>query len=155
MRQKNNKLLIKSDDFWSVKDLFIFLSSLNCLYNRLLVLKKYKGGKLYNQFRYSTLLVPKDEQINISSLKIGSPGQFDLKGSGEIIREIRELIKDLSFRNRHEEILGELKIIKEKIALLKQMGISEEEIQEKILPLILSPIKKINRKIKEHNIELL
>lgn len=154
MRQDNNELLLKSDDFWSVKDLFIFLSSLNCLYNRLFVLKRYKKGKLYNKFRYSTLQVLKDEQINIKSLKISSPAEFNLRGIGEIIGQLREVIKDLSFRNWQEQTLGNLEIIIKTAAALRQIGFSEREIKERLLPQILNPIKKINGKIKKHNIEL-
>ncbi len=90
MEKENNKLIMESDDFWSVKDLSIFLSSLNCLYNRLFVLKKYsdgklhnrynRQGKLYHRFLYSTLLISNEEQIKIDSLKIGSPGLFNFIG---------------------------------------------------------------------------
>lgn len=52
-----------------------------------------------------------EDRLRIRRIQMASPGSFNLSGSGEIIREIRELIKDLWYRNRQEKTKGELDII--------------------------------------------
>jgi hypothetical protein len=49
--------------------------------------------------------------LRVSRIKIESPGGFNFTGVGEIIKEFRELIKDIWFRNSQENTLGQLSII--------------------------------------------
>jgi hypothetical protein len=55
--------------------------------------------------------VAEDERLRIYKIKIASPGGFSFTGVGEIIGEIRQLIKDLWFRNKHEKRQGELALL--------------------------------------------
>lgn len=52
-----------------------------------------------------------DEWLRIHRVRISSPGGFSFTGIGEIIKELRELIKDIWYRNKQEKALGELQII--------------------------------------------
>jgi hypothetical protein len=51
-----------------------------------------------------------EDFLQIYKMEFKSPGFIDLKGIGEIIKEMREFYKDIKYRNRHEEIRGELEI---------------------------------------------
>lgn len=46
----------------------------------------------------------------IARIQMSSPGIFSFKGLGEPLRQLREFIKDLSYRNAQERQLGELEI---------------------------------------------
>jgi hypothetical protein len=48
--------------------------------------------------------------LRVRSISINSPGPISLQGLGEPIKELRELIKDLAFRNRQERQRGDLEI---------------------------------------------
>ncbi|MBI5186545.1 MAG: hypothetical protein HZA01_12585 [Nitrospinae bacterium] len=52
-----------------------------------------------------------ENRLRVRRIHIASPGDFSFSGIGEIIREIRELIKDIWFRNKQDKIKGELDII--------------------------------------------
>lgn len=57
--------------------------------------------------------------LQIDRIIISSPGGFSFKGIGEIIKEIRELIKDLWYRNKQEKVKGELEIIEKYLRMRK------------------------------------
>ena len=57
--------------------------------------------------RYSYI----DNNLRIHKIKMSSPGFFSFAGVGEVIKEIRELIKDLWYRNKQENVKGRLEII--------------------------------------------
>lgn len=48
--------------------------------------------------------------IKIHCVSMASPGLISLQGAGEIIREIRELIKDLSYRNHYEKLAYQTRV---------------------------------------------
>jgi hypothetical protein len=64
--------------------------------------------------------VPSEKRLRIRRIEMASPGSFNLSGSGEIVREIRELIKDLWFRNRQEKAKGELDIIDKYLTMRRE-----------------------------------
>lgn len=53
----------------------------------------------------------KEEWLKIYRIRIGSPGYFSFEGLGEVIKEFRELVKDIWYRNKQEKTLGQLEII--------------------------------------------
>jgi len=77
----------------------------------------------------SLFIDPADELL-IGRVEMASPGGFTLKGLGEPLREIRELIKDVWYRNRQERHRGELELIKQKLQLITQYRLSEPIIEE-------------------------
>jgi len=58
-----------------------------------------------------------DELIRIYRIKMASPGGFSFQGIGEILKEIREFIKDIWYRNKQDRICGQLEIIDKYLAI--------------------------------------
>jgi hypothetical protein len=48
---------------------------------------------------------------------MASPGRISVSGWGDIMLQVREFIKDMKYRNRQEEALGELEIARKRIEL--------------------------------------
>ena len=100
---------------------------------------KYRGisSSIINKDWY---IKPADK-LKIRKIHISSPGEIQIDGGG-IIKEIRELIKDISYRNalekKHENIkienseldneLKRLCIVEKKIQIMKDMGIPQDDI---------------------------
>jgi hypothetical protein len=51
------------------------------------------------------------QKLRVRRIQISSPGKFTFEGSGEIIKQLRELIKDFWYRNKNEKLMGELDIV--------------------------------------------
>ena len=82
------------------------------------------AARIYN---LNENLLPSEDFLIIERVSMSSPGEIRIEG-GSIIREMRELIKDLSYRNEHQKEMGQLEIIEKKISILKDLGLSEREI---------------------------
>ena len=81
----------------------------------------YKQGlSAFDIFSEIDSFAASEDRLSVRRIHIASPGSFDLTGSGEIIREIRELIKDLWFRNRQEKTKGELDIINKYLTMRRE-----------------------------------
>lgn len=52
-----------------------------------------------------------DDLLRIHKIYIASPGGFSFEGVGEVLKELREFIKDIWYRNKQERICGQLEII--------------------------------------------
>ncbi len=98
--------------------------------------------ELQGKIDIDKIVLPADSLI-ISKVNIQSPGFWEFLGSANPLTFIREFIKDLSYRNRQEKELGELKILQEKIATLKQLGYSDIEIRQLTTAMVTEPLKKI------------
>jgi hypothetical protein len=68
---------------------------------------------------------------------------------GEPIREVRQAIKDLLYRNRQQRIAGELNLARQQLAILRDHGLlaaEPEEIKELIVQLApRTPLAKVLR----------
>jgi len=60
------------------------------------------------------------DKLIIDRIHIASPGGFSFTGIGEIIQQLRELIKDLWFRNNQEKTKGDLEIIEKYLKLQRE-----------------------------------
>ena len=56
----------------------------------------------------------------IHQIHISSPGLISFEGLGEIVREFRELIKDIFWRNKQEKAKGQLEIISKYVKIRKE-----------------------------------
>ena len=65
-------------------------------------------------------LIAPDLQPRIASWHMGSPGHITIKATGGFLKQVRELIKDLSFRNRQERALGDIEIARRHLELEQQ-----------------------------------
>lgn len=73
--------------------------------------------------------LPPTHELKIKKIAIASPGGFSLEGLGEPLRELREFIKDLCYRNRQEREKGDLEILKQKLDIVAQGNLSPIQIQ--------------------------
>jgi len=105
-------------------------------------LPKITATEIFENFeRYSN-----DEQwLKIYRIRMGSPGGFSFTGIGEILREVREFIKDVWYRNKQEKILGQLEIID------KYLSMQREHRESNYLPLTSMPSEKeLAKVLNEH-----
>lgn len=59
---------------------------------------------------------------------MSSPGGFSFTGLGEIVKEFREFVKDIWYRNSQEKRKGELEIEKSELDLVeKYLGLRERQ----------------------------
>ena len=79
-----------------------------------------QGPSAFEIFSEIDSFAGSEDRLRVRRIHIASPGSFNLSGSGEIIREIRELIKDLWFRNRQEKAKGELDIIDKYLTMRRE-----------------------------------
>jgi len=73
--------------------------------------------------------MPPSHELVLDNIQMASPGFFSLRGLGEPIREIREFIKDLWYRNRQERERGELELLKKKLALITKNNLPDAQIR--------------------------
>ncbi len=100
--------------------------------------------ELQSNIDIDKIVLPADT-LTISKVNIQSPGFWEFLGSANPLTFIREFIKDLTYRNRQEKELGELKILQEKISTLKQLGYSDIEIRQLTTAMVTEPLKKIEK----------
>ena len=60
------------------------------------------------------------DKLIIDRIHISSPGGFSFTGIGEIVQQLRELVKDIWFRNNQEKTIGDLEIIEKHLKLQKE-----------------------------------
>jgi hypothetical protein len=84
--------------------------------------------ELSSYFREPNAFLSQANRLTIVSIEMSSPGGFSLKGLGEPIKQLRELIKDLCYRNRQEQQKGELELLKEKLAIASQYKLSPQQV---------------------------
>jgi hypothetical protein len=73
---------------------------------------------------HSEEVIAPSEQLFIRRIEMASPGGFAFHGLGEPLTQLRELIKDLWYRNRQERQRGELQILREKLELYSHLTLS-------------------------------
>ncbi len=61
-----------------------------------------------------------EEQFRVHRVRMASPGGFSFEGIGEILEQFRELVKDLSWRNRTERDRDRLEIIERYLHLRRE-----------------------------------
>ena len=71
-------------------------------------------------FKEIDLYQNEKEKLIIDRIHIASPGGFSFTGIGEIVQQIRELIKDIWFRNNQEKTKGDLEIIEKYLKLQQE-----------------------------------
>ncbi len=140
-KQKSNiikkHLLLKLDNDWNVSDLKELLECLENLYTAFcaidFLMNLHKNNTqgtdkltpIYSDIIYlvtsNKWQLPENyKKFKIDKIHISSPGHLFLSGVADIIEQLRELYKDVKFRNRHEEILGEITILERKLNLLNE-----------------------------------
>ena len=73
--------------------------------------------------------MPPSHELVVNRVQMASPGTISLKGLGEPLKQLRELIKDLWYRNRQERKLGDLEIIERQLSLLTHRALAPSTVQ--------------------------
>jgi len=66
------------------------------------------------------LFASRSQRCHIKQAKMSSPGGFSFTGIGEIVKETRELIKDIWYRNRQEKEQGDIDLKLKRIDLIER-----------------------------------
>jgi len=77
---------------------------------------------------HSEEVMTPSEQLFVRRIEMASPGGFSFQGLGQPIEQLRELIKDLWYRNRQERQRGDLGILREKLALFSHLNLTVQQI---------------------------
>lgn len=180
-----DSIIFVGRDEWKVIDLYRFLHALNVLYNRLYILDEYSSQEyhvLISLLKHSLRYMPEKKGLQVSYISMHSPFEINLKGSGELPEQLREHIKDRSYRNKIEKERLMIEKERESIALesdklrlseqgydlkikktelvigiierLKKAGFSDHQIGE-IMKMLENPTKKLLKSIDEYDIEVL
>ncbi|MDY6950505.1 MAG: hypothetical protein SWE60_03260 [Thermodesulfobacteriota bacterium] len=152
-----SKIELRAEDKWSVVDLYRFFHALNILYNRLYVFKRYyqDGFQQTTKCLWTSLyLVERGDELTIDRLRMRSPAEFNLRGAGGIIKEVRELIKDIKYRNRIEEDTLLTELMRRKVSLMKEAGYTEDETRE-VIAIFLPPVRKMKKQMDKHDVSLI
>jgi len=160
----NEMLKFVGKDQWLVIDMYRFLHYLNVFYNRLYVLMSTETFEYYllsNNLKYSLDNINKGYELKINSIFMRSPFEISLNGIGDILKEIREFYKDISYRNKFEQEKYKLDIeikrtdlIQKKIRVLKDAGLSESEING-IIRILINPVCKMLKSAEKNNVTIL
>jgi hypothetical protein len=67
-------------------------------------------------------VVAPNDLLRIASIRMASPGNISFEGLGEPMRELRELLKDLSYRNAAEKQLSRLEVAEKHLDLALRYG---------------------------------
>ena len=138
-------------------DLYRFLHAINILYNRLYVLEFFikEGYKpLRDAIINSLYYVNYGDELLVEKIVIQSPAEINFRGAGGIIKQIRELIKDLRYRNVYEERMMQTELINKQISVLKKAGYTDEETRELIKHYFPS-LKTLSKQIDQNDIYLI
>jgi hypothetical protein len=142
-------LAISGGDDWTVEELTELLGHMYVLYNRISVLKETRRkapARLSRQMYGSKGRVPQARKMTVESLTIQSPMTINFQGVGQIIKEVREAVKDF-YRNpierrqleqqlEHQAKMNDIKLAESKLRLIRdanqtmlEIGVSDEERQ--------------------------
>lgn len=162
MSAQQKRLTITGGDDWIAEDLTDLIRTIYILYNRAVVLnfESARSAKsLLGQLGNSKSRVRLDDKLIIDSLVIKSPMKLDFRGSGELLEQVRMLIKDLTGGNKlereakREELLHQksinrtkeknenLKLLERALQLAREANANEEE-KRKIVNAVFLPASK-------------
>lgn len=166
-------MTITGGDEWTVEDLTELLGHIYVLYNRISVLREKRSKKpasLSRQMYASKRRVRPDRKMTVDSLTIQSPMEVNLKGSGEIVEQVREGIKDI-YRNplerkklgqqlQHDAKMNKIEVAEAKLKLIRsasktmeEIGVSDEE-RQAVLKALLDPAMDAARMIEHKDLTI-
>jgi hypothetical protein len=171
------KITFLAGENWTVYELVEFLHQLNILYNRLFVLVTIAplgdAKKLAAVLDASLRHVPDHDKLKIAMAEIHSPAKITLEGLDGVLKQMREVLKDVTYRNkierremesdlRHkekmnsfEEEMAATQVLSARIQMMKEAGFSEEEIRSSLLSRVCGPAEKIVTIAKSKSVALL
>jgi hypothetical protein len=173
MQYQISELGLKTSDDWTVQDFYTFFHQLNILYNRIYALDEMlqsKKVKKVGPVLYGSLSrMDSTNQLLLESIEIHSPGEFNLKGVSGILKEFRDLWKDVSYKNkierqeleedlRHKRNMNTLEeadhkqeIVMKRIKQMIELGFEPDQI-EVVVKALGDPIDQLDLISKQKNI---
>jgi hypothetical protein len=102
--------------------------------------------------------VPMHDRLILSAAEFHSPGYFSLKGSGEILKQIRLYIQDRHKRRQDREIrepaerrrlelqnqLMETELLGQRLQIARENGLSAEETQQIVRRMFVNPLTRLD-----------
>ncbi len=100
-----------------------------------------------------------DERLVISKVNIQTPGFWEFMGAinpleqiGKYLRDRRKRTKDCRYRNRQEEEIRDLEIMRKenkaiqgRIRILKKLDYNEDEIRRLLMSMVVKPLNKLGQ----------
>jgi len=154
---QTNIIKFAAGDKWLVMDLYRFCHALNILCNRLYVFPLHiKRGfnDLQNSLLYSLYYIKEGDELRIDRISMESPAEFNLKGADGIVKQLREFIKDIKYRNKIEEKMLQTELMRQQVSLMKEAGYTDEEIKE-IIGMFFPPANKIKKQMDKNDVKLI
>lgn len=103
--------------------------------------------------RHPSEYMQSSQELRVKKMEIASPGGFTLEGLGEPLRELRELIKDLCYRNRQEREKGDLEILKQKIEIIGHGTLSTQQVHVLAMSSV-ADVKEVGQLLNESDLML-
>ncbi len=94
--------------------------------------------------------------FEVYRIRIGSPGLISFQGLADVIREMREWFKDICYRMRQEETMGNLNITEKRLEIIEKyhkLSDKEKKMVDKKIFTQIKNIQKLERKGRVINIE--
>ena len=91
-------------------------------------------GNQYIGYVYDNLdtLAP-DESLKIKSVEIHSPGVVSFMGLAEVVKEFREFVKDMWYRNQHERQLARIELARKRLECGPVRIVAVRKIQQNMI----------------------
>jgi|SRR2546425_1429526 len=165
-REGRAGLVLTLGDDWAAGELGALLQATASIYGIRVLIQQARGHRGVSPlppplFRSPTKSIGYAAQtLRIRYITIASPGAIALDGLGEPLEQVRELIKDLWYRNKSERQMAELQrrkaqleVLEEEIQILRKLGFTPEEIRRQ-LQRTRGDVRVLNQAIMEDKIAL-
>jgi hypothetical protein len=98
--------------------------------------------------------IPESEALNVERIELSSPGLVDLSGSGELIRELRKLLRDIfSGTYAYEKAMKRLDLIERLQQVMRDAGYSDNLIRE-VTDSALQQVKEVRETLKKLDVRV-
>jgi len=132
-----NLVLVLSESL--IFDEYINVSMLRKLLKSSINTHRY--GDYYLRSYESDLILP-EERLVLSSINFSSTGIFDLLGVASVLEQIREFIKDITYRNNQQKWAGRIELLQK----INDSSLIQEE-KRLLINKIYAPLNRIKRDI--------
>ncbi|BBB90832.1 MAG TPA: hypothetical protein PKA28_19510 [Methylomusa anaerophila] len=119
------------DRDWEVDELANFLEAINSIYmtfyivdelevryNEINEMPHWMKFRLVSDLVSDRWFIPKEDRLLLKWVKMSSPGDIGFEGLAKISQEVREWVKDLSYRNDQDERMRELLIVEKRLEII-------------------------------------
>jgi hypothetical protein len=88
----------------------------------------------YLAFVYENILtIAPDDQLTVSKVRMGSPGNISFEGIGEILQQVRDAIQDFRWRDEHERERSEIELQQSREQMQQSRELHKLEVLKRLL----------------------